>query len=58
MNVYIDPNSNIDKKNKELYQKLLDTANVIEKEYLKGKPRPSFIDIRSLERYEKDSSKC
>ena len=48
MEIYIDPNTNTDKilNSKELNQKLINVANAIKKEYVRGKPRPSFIAIK------------
>ena len=53
MEIYIDPNTNTDKilNRKELNSKLIAAANAIEKEYVKGKPRPPFIPIDYKPKY-------
>lgn len=50
MNIYMDPNSDIDKNQdtKKVYQKLLDTANFIAKENIRGKTKPYYIELNMI----------
>ena len=46
MDIYIDPkteNPNKDCDKKQIMQKLLETANKIDNEYRRGKPKPCWV---------------